>query len=421
MIEISFNGALTCVGASAVLIDTGVEKIVLDYGTKVREVPPKFPIPINGKPDYVFLSHAHLDHSGGLALFEAKGEKVPIYASSCTKELTELLLYDSIKVSREEGVELPFSREDVERTLDAFKSVNYKEEIEIRSGKVIFFDAGHIPGSAFIYLEVNNKKILYTGDFNTVDTRLINKCEKKLPEVDILITESTYSDRNHPSRKSQEKELINIINETLARDANCLIAGFAVGRLQEIILILENYGIDYPLYLDGMAKKATTIITKYKELLRSPDKLEKALEKVRYIHSAKERKRAIKQPSVILATSGMLHGGPIVWYIKKLYKNSLNSLVLTGWQLEGTPGKILLETGKFVYENLNLDIKMKVKRLDFSAHVGRDDLFKFIEKLSPEKVFCIHGDHTQEFASELREKGFDAIAPLANNRIFKID
>ena len=421
MIEISFNGALTCVGASAVLIDTGVEKIVLDYGTKVREIPPKFPIPINGKPDYIFLSHAHLDHSGGLALFEAKGEKVPIYALQCTKELTELLLYDSIKVSREEGIELPFSRDDVERTLEAFKNLNYKQKIKVRSGEVTFFDAGHIPGSAFIHLQLNDRKILYTGDFNTIDTRLLKKCERNLPEVDVLITESTYSDRDHPKRKEQEKELIEIINETLARDANCLIAGFAVGRLQEILLVLEKYGIDYPLYLDGMAKKATNIIMKYEELLKDSKKLEKALNEVRYVHSAKERKRSIKHPSVILSTSGMLQGGPMVWYIKKLHKNPLNSLVLTGWQLEGTPGKILLETGKFVYEDLNLDVKMKVKRLDFSAHVGRSGLFKFIEKVSPEKVFCIHGDHTEEFASELREMGFDAVAPLANNRIFKLD
>jgi len=421
MIELSFNGALTCVGASAVLIDTGVEKIVLDYGTKVREIPPKFPIPINGKPDCIFLSHAHLDHSGGLALFEAKGEKVPIYALDCSKELTELLLYDSIKVSREEGVELPFSKDDVRRTIAAFKSVEYKKPIRIHSGEITFFDAGHIPGSAFIHLKIGNKSILYTGDFKDEDTRLLKGCEKRLPEVDILITESTYADREHPKRKSQEKELIRIINETLARDAICLIAGFAVGRLQEIILVLDKHGIDYPLYLDGMAKKATTIINKHKHLLKEPKSLDEALKKVRYVSNARERKKALKQPCVILSTSGMLHGGPIIWYLKRLYKNPSNSLVLTGWQLPETPGKILLETGRFIYEDLDLEVKMRVKRLDFSAHVGRSGLFEFIEKINPEKIFCIHGDHTEEFAAELREKGFDAIAPLANNRVFRIE
>jgi putative mRNA 3-end processing factor len=116
----------------------------------------------------------------------------------------------------------------------------------------------------------------------------------------------------------------------------------------------------------------------------------------------------------------MLQAGPIVFYLKNLYNKRNCSLVLTGWQLEGTPGKILLETGKYINEkiNLNFKVKMFLKRLDFSAHVGKSGLFKFIERVNPEKVFCVHGDHTQEFANELREKGFNAIAPLVNNRVF---
>jgi putative mRNA 3-end processing factor len=116
----------------------------------------------------------------------------------------------------------------------------------------------------------------------------------------------------------------------------------------------------------------------------------------------------------------MLNGGPVVWYLKKLYSDRRSSLVLTGWQLEDTPGKILLETGRFITKEVDLEVKMLVKRLDFSAHAGRSELFEFVEKLNPEKVFCVHGDHTEEFASELKEKGFDAVAPLANNRIFQI-
>jgi len=274
--------------------------------------------------------------------------------------------------------------------------------------------------SAMTFLNFGDKNLLYTGDLKTTDTRLLEKADEDLPKIDYLIIESTYSEREHPDRKSQEKELIKIINETLAVDGHCLLAGFAIGRLQEILLILDKYGIDYQLFMDGMAKKATTIINQHNNLLKEPGSLDRALKKVQYVSSEKARNRILKQPSVILTTSGMLTGGPVVRYLKKLYSDRKSSLVLTGWQLEDTPGKILLETGRYVTKSLDLEVKMFVKRLDFSAHLGRSELFEFVNKLNPEKVFCVHGDHTEEFASELREKGFDAVAPIANNRIFSL-
>jgi putative mRNA 3-end processing factor len=266
------------------------------------------------------------------------------------------------------------------------------------------------------------KNLLYTGDFNSIHTRLLKKADLDLPKIDVLITESTYSDRDHPSRKSQEKELIKIINETLAIDGTCLIAGFAIGRITELLLVLNAYGIDYPVFVDGMTKKAITITNNYRNLLRDPKSVDKALEKVEYVATHRMRRKIIKEPCVILTTSGMLQGGPIVYYLKSLYDKRNCSLILAGWQLEGTPGKILLETGRYVNEKfgLNLEVKLFFKRLDFSAHAGKTELFKFIEKINPEKIFCIHGDHTQEFANELKERGFDAIAPMANNRIFSV-
>jgi len=416
MIQLNFLGALATVGASGVLVNTGTEKILLDYGTKIQETPPLFPLPVDGRPDAVLLSHAHLDHSGGLALFT----KTPIYATNVSTPLVELLLRDSIKISREEGVQLPFTSSDVEKTVKNFKSVNYRVPFKVGKTEVTCFDAGHISGSMMSLLNLGEKTLLYTGDMNTKDTRLLEGADKKIPKVDILITESTYSDRDHPDRKNQEKELMGIIRDTLAVDGVCLIAGFAISRIQEVLLILDKYGIDYPLYMDGMAKKATTILNKHKNLLKDPNSLDKALEKVRYISSPNRRKKIIREPCVILTTSGMLDGGPIVHYLKKLYDRQTCSLVLTGYQVEGSPGKTLLETGRFITEDLNLDVKMFVKRLDFSSHAGRSELFKFVEKFSPEKVFCVHGDHTEEFAQELVEKGFDAVAPVANNRIFVI-
>lgn len=417
---LSFLGAMSTVGCSAVFVDTGKEKFVLDYGTKIREIPPKFPLDVEERINAILLSHSHLDHSGGIPLL-SKVNACPIFAISVTKPLTELLLLDSIKVNREEGIELPFTRRDVKHTINAFVNVKYREKIRIGNSEIKYFDAGHIPGSAMIYIKSKNKSLLYTSDFKTTNTRLLKKADLNLPEIKYLITESTYSERNHPNRKSQEKELIKIVESSLANDGICLISAFAVGRSQEIILVLDRYGIDYPLYLDGMAKKATTIINRYQNLLKEPKGLDNALKKVRYISSEKQRKKIIREPCVIVTTSGMLSGGPIVWYLKKLYKSRDSSLVLVGWQIEGTPGRTLLETGRYITEELNLDVKMFVKRLDFSSHVGRKELFEFIKRVNPEKIFCVHGDHTQEFASELREDGFDAVAPLANNRIFRLD
>jgi len=413
---LSFLGAMGSVGASGILIDEDSDRIVLDYGTKVREVPPKFPLPVE-KPKAVLLSHAHLDHSGGLPLL-VKNYSTPIYSLDVTKELTELLLEDSIKVSREEGVELPFNEFDVKQTIKNFVNVSYNKPFKIGNFKITYFDAGHIPGSAMIFVE-GKTNVLYTGDFNSINTRLLEKCEEDLPKVKNLIIESTYSDRDHPDRIREEKELVKMVEETISENHPAIISVFAVGRAQEILLILYKHKISYPVFMDGMAKKATTIINKFKKYLREPEELNEALDFVTYV-KGNMRRRILKEACAVITTSGMLNGGPVIKYIEKLYKKERASLILTGWQVEGTPGRILLETGRFIYENLDLEVKMKVRRFDFSAHAGRKQLFEFIKKVNPEKIFCIHGDHTQEFAEELKREGFEAVAPLANNRIFKI-
>jgi len=420
MIQLSFNGALSTVGSSAVLVDTGVEKILMDYGTKIQETPPKFPIPVHGKLDAILASHSHLDHIGGIPIFYANGNGCPVFAVDITKPLSELLLSDSIKISRDEGVELPFTKNDVEAAIKNFVPIRYKSSFKIHKTVITAFDAGHIPGSCQFLLDTGEKTILYTGDIRTTPTRLLEKADTNLPKVDILVTESTYADREHAERKKQEKELVGTIRDTLAVDGICLIAGFAVGRIDELLLVLNHYGIDYPVFVDGMAKKAITIINQHKNLLRTRDGLDNALKKVQYVASERMRKRIIKDPCVILSTSGMLSGGPIVWYLKQLFDKKNCSLVLTSYQVEGTPGRVLLETGRFITKECDLELQMFVKRFDFSSHCGRSELFEYIRKVNPEKVFCVHGDHTEEFAAELRHKGFDATAPIANNRIFNV-
>lgn len=411
---------MASVGCSSVLVDTGVEKIVLDYGTKIQEIPPLFPIPVQGKIDAILLSHSHLDHSGGVPVLEAKKNGARVYTPNVTKQLAELLWLDSIKISHEEKVDLPFNKDDVRRTLNNFVPTDFRKSFTLKKTKVTLFDAGHIPGSTMPFLDTGEKTILYTGDYKISPTRLMKGADTNLPDVDTLITESTYCDREHPDRKSQEKELARTVHSTLANDGIALISGFAVGRIDELLLVLNQYGIDYPVYVDGMAKKALTIINQNHHLLKEPKSLNRVLEKVEYVKDQGMRKRIIKNPCVILTTSGMLSGGPIMWYMSKLHDRQNCSLTLTGFQVEGTPGKTLLETGRYINDGIDVEVKMSIRRLDFSSHLGRTDLFGFINRLDPEKIFCVHGDHTEDFARELKEKGYDATAPLANNRIFNL-
>lgn len=428
MIQLNFLGAFEDIGASGIFVDTGAEKLVLDYGADSETTPATPPLPAPGKVDALLLSHAHLDHCGSVPLLATKKNGADVYAHPCTKELTNLLLLDSVKINLaeigdiEEG-KLPFDKDDVKNTMKKFVDVKYRKPFKVHSSEVTYFDAGHIPGSAMISLKTQGKNILFNGNCNTIDTRLLKGCDMDMPKIDCLITESTYAEKDHPDRKKEEENMVNLVKETVANEGIALVSGFAIGRLQEILLILHNYKINCPIYMDGMAKKATTIINQYKTLLKNPKEFDRALSEIRYLNKDKERSKAIREPCVILTTSGMLSGGPVVWYLRKLYNDRKSSLIMSGFQVPDTPGHKLLNTGRFIHEEEKIDLKldMFVKRFDFSAHLGRKELLGFIEKTNPEKVFCVHGDRTVEFAEELKGKGFDAVAPTANNRIFNLE
>lgn len=405
--KIKCLGGFREVGRTAVLVESK-ENVLLDYGMEVETG--KLPNPVD-KVDMIVLGHAHLDHSGYCPVIYRKF-KPPIYSTIATFELAHLLLKDSMKVAKYRGLVKHFGKSDIEKMKKKEVRITYGQNFEGENFTLDAFDAGHIPGSIAPLLEIENKRILYACDFNTNPSRLLNGAQIDAKDVDILIMESTYAERNHSPRKETEKKFYETVEATIANEGIAVIPCFAVGRAAEILMILKSFNPKFPIYLDGMARSASELALKYPEFIKDPKALRKAFNMARPIWDDKDRKKAIKEPCAIVSSSGMLEGGPSVRYIKYLYDNIESSIIFTGFLIPRTAGRTLVETGRFLTEGFDLKIKMSIHRFDFSAHSGRDDLFKFVDQINPKKIICLHGDNCEWFAKELVAKGFDAIAPV---------
>ena len=183
---------------------------------------------------------------------------------------------------------------------------------------------------------------------------------------------------------------------------------------------MEKYGIDVPIYIDGMRVTATEIALRYSEFLRYPQMIKRAFDRATKIRNNTQREKVLKkkQPCVIITTSGMLNGGPVAHYLQHLKDQRNCYLAMTGFQAEGSAGRNLLDTGVYKTEDKEFKLKVPFEKLDFSAHAGKRELMSYIKSLNPEKIVCVHGDKTKEFAAALHdEHGFDAAAPKVGDTI----
>ncbi|VVC03780.1 Beta-Casp domain protein [Candidatus Burarchaeum australiense] len=410
--ELTFLGGAREVGRSGVLF-SGKKRVLLDYGVKLNgdsEGKPDFPLKLRKPIDAYIMSHAHLDHSGlAPALYDGV-PPMPCLATYPTQALSEMLITDYIKIAKGK---VPFSRSAFKRLVQNFFPVMYERELEIGTHggvKLTLHDAGHIPGAAISELVTEGKRIVYTGDFKMQDM-LMHTGAQPVKDVDVLITESTYSDREHPDRKDLEQQFREDILRTLESGGSVLLPAFAVGRSQELAMLVYQFGLDVPIYLDGMAKGASEVILQYPKYVRDPHALSEALGAVEWVESPAQRRAALDAPSVIISTAGMLSGGPAINYLLRMNGNQHSKIIFTGYCVEGTNGWHLMRSHKINVEKEWVKIDLPIKYYDFSAHAGRSDLLKFIEAASPEKIICMHGDKCEEFAAGLAEKGYDAQAP----------
>ena len=416
MMEIHILGSGREVGRSAILLKTEKEGCLLDYGVEVQTMEPPLD-PQIPKLKNIFLSHPHLDHSGNLPLLYKKGYKGGVWANPAAFNLAGLLLRDSLKVQQRKGFTPFFQLEDIENFERHRRFLGYRQPIKTGDIRAELFDAGNLPGSSSILLEVNKKRILYTGDINFIKTELTGEADTDYEDIDVLITECTYSYKDHPDRQILANGLREHVRNVIDSGGRVLLPCFAIGRTQEMLLNLHK--LKYPIYIDGMGRTATEIILKHREMILNHSELKKAYEKARKITRANQRKKVIKEPCIIIATAGMLQAGSAVWYAKKLANDQRNSMIFTGYQVEGTPGRTLMDTGRLVFPDDNFDVKpkMDVRYLDFSDHADRQHLLKFINNLNPKKIILVHGPQADIFRDELKAKGFDTVAPENGEKV----
>jgi len=390
-----FHGAAYEVGRSCIeLITKRYTRVLLDAGVKLGSEGTQFPERVTNlsELDAVFISHAHLDHTGALPLFTHQGMECPIYATSATAAITKILLKDAYEIGKLHSPGLNYFEEDIYKALGFVKFIRKKEQGKINDIGFRFYNAGHIPGSSSIMLNVENKNILYTGDFNTTPTRLLNEAAADYGEdVDILITEATYGDRDHPPREKTEKDFLDAV-EQASCSGNVLIPVFAVGRAQEIALMMAKKNFNVPVYMDGMAVDATITALKNPNSIKDENLLRKALDKITMIKNTKQRLRALQQKGIFISTAGMLTGGPVMDYLRHLGQSKTNSILLTGYQNKGTNGRSLLENSTAFIDGYSTRIKCSLKQFDFSAHCGMSELKRFIRAVDPETVMLNHGD-----------------------------
>ncbi len=439
-VRVTSLGGCKEVGRSCFLLSTPESKIMIDCGVNVGSDDNMTPYlylpevqPLN-QIDAVVITHAHLDHQGLVPLLYKYGYEGPIYCTSPTRDITTLLQLDFIDVAAKEGKKPPYESTNVRDALKHTIALDFEEVTDIAPDvKLTFHNAGHIIGSAISHFHIGDglHNVVVTGDYKYGPTRLFDPAVNKFPRVETVITESTYgaSSAVQPSLKEAEKNLQQIIKSTIDNKGIVLIPAFAVGRSQEVMIVLEDAirrGIidDIPVYLDGMIWEATAIHATYPEYLNN--NLRKLIfqkgqnpflaECFKPVDSNELRKKIIEDPHpcVILSTSGMMNAGPVMEYFKAFAPDPNNTLVFVGYQADGTLGRRIQKGWKEIPVSSKngtevVKMNMGVEVVDgFSGHSDRKQLMEYFKKMKPqpERVFTEHGDERSciDLASSLHKK-----------------
>ncbi len=429
-VRLTALGGFREVGRSCILIQTPKSTVLLDCGINVGSSARSNIYPYLNINDFsiedldaVIIGHAHLDHQGLVPFLYKYGYDGPVYCTKPTRNLMTLLQLDYLDVSEREGRLRPYSQKDIKKAILHNISLSYGEVTDIAPDiRLTLHNAGHILGSSIIHLHIGDGlyNLAYTGDFKFAKTRLLEPATTSFPRLETLIVESTYGAPKDtmPSRRESEKQLANIINRTVRVNGKVIIPVLAVGRAQELLIIIEEYmrrGLidEVPVYIDGLISEATAIHTTHPEYL-SRDLREMIFhqgmnpflsEFFVQVDNVSVRSDIIEgDPCIIMATSGMLNGGPSVEYFRRLAPNPENTLVFVSYQVEGTLGRRVQKGWREIPMKMNrnrteaVHVKMNIVTNEgFSGHSSRQQIINFIRKVDPkpERIITNHGENSK--------------------------
>jgi len=404
-LDVKVLGAANEVGRSGFLVNCNGTNLLLDYGVMFgrRGTPPGYPLHVKPKDlDAIIITHAHLDHSGNVPSLFVSGN-TDVYATPPTFDLSELLIEDMLKIEKNSH---PFDLPELNNMMKNAKEIGFKQKVTKGNATFELRESGHVIGGSTVLVESEKKRLFYTGDIKTNGSRMLREADFDIGEIDLLITESTYSQTEQKPRRESEKELIEFANEVMDRKGILFIPSFSVERSQEIACILRNANFKHRIIMDGMALKVNEIMFRHPEYLRDPKVFADAINSATAIREHSERKRAMNESCVVISPAGMLVGGNAVFYLQELSFDDKNGIALVSYQGDGTPGKKLLETGKVSTRGKDVSVAAEVKQFEFSGHADRNELFSMIKKIkgSP-KVLTVHGDSEScdLFAQEIHE------------------
>ncbi len=428
--KISFFGGAGEVGRSCIMLSTNSTNIILDSGVKLGE---KIEYPQLGDDqlrsiDGIFISHAHLDHVGFLPHIYSAGYKGNYFGTKPTVDISNVMISDYIRLSNPKDVTKRGLQEQSRRA----KIVEYHEEFRFRDLTVKFIPAGHIIGSSLIEVSDGRNRVVYTGDINLTKTRLLDGADVRNLRGDTLITESTYGAKKDvfPPERRVTREMLASINDTIKRGGKVIVPSFAVGRAQEVLFMLDDYinsGVlpKVPVYVDGMINKVMRIYRhnvlscrkeiQSKILMSDYDPFKSPNFKPVEAKSQRNRIASEKEAAIIVTTSGMLTGGPVLFYLSKLAREQQNKMLIVGYQAIGTMGRALQDGAKSI--NLNgsdLQVRMDVNTFHLSAHADRPQLESLMGKVKGlRNVFIVHGELSKsKDLMEYASKRWDAKVPL---------